>query len=246
MNAAAEELGTELVQLSQEALGIKTSLKRNLQRLNLAQLKQKDGDNVFRSSGDEQATAQGGEPTISDLTSNAKEEIKDSMSNNEQQPKKEEANAGGEKKEEKKEEPKKEEKKESDGSDGDSDDSKNNSGDKKEENKDTTKKSDEDSPKEQQLAAQEQNQTANSSAGSGKEGNSNQDGDNDQSNASKDVKVVTTGDKKGADASDEDMKNQAIMITGATHARELLSSQVPLFIALKLLHQGYLQNNEKY
>jgi hypothetical protein len=38
----------------------------------------------------------------------------------------------------------------------------------------------------------------------------------------------------------------AILITGATHARELLSMQVPLFECLKLLHQGVLQNKEKY
>lgn len=30
--------------------------------------------------------------------------------------------------------------------------------------------------------------------------------------------------------------DQAILITGATHARELLSMQVPLFMALKLMH----------
>jgi hypothetical protein len=28
----------------------------------------------------------------------------------------------------------------------------------------------------------------------------------------------------------------AILVTGATHARELLSMQVPLYMALKLLH----------
>lgn len=38
----------------------------------------------------------------------------------------------------------------------------------------------------------------------------------------------------------------AILMTGATHARELLSSQVPLFMCLKLIHQGVLQNYEKY
>lgn len=66
------------------------------------------------------------------------------------------------------------------------------------------------------------------------------------SNASKDVKVVS--DKKAAataDAGSPDDVN-AVMITGATHSRELLSAQVPLFICLKLLHQGFLQNNEKF
>jgi len=38
----------------------------------------------------------------------------------------------------------------------------------------------------------------------------------------------------------------SILVTGATHARELLSSQVPLFLALKLIHQGVVQNNAKY
>jgi hypothetical protein len=32
----------------------------------------------------------------------------------------------------------------------------------------------------------------------------------------------------------------AILVTGATHARELLSSQVPLFLCLKLIHQGII------
>ena len=38
----------------------------------------------------------------------------------------------------------------------------------------------------------------------------------------------------------------ALLITGATHARELLSSQVPLYLCLKLLHQGYIQNVTQY
>lgn len=38
----------------------------------------------------------------------------------------------------------------------------------------------------------------------------------------------------------------ALLVTGATHARELLSSQVPLYLCLKLIHQGYIQNNTQY
>lgn len=38
----------------------------------------------------------------------------------------------------------------------------------------------------------------------------------------------------------------AVLVTGATHARELFSSQVPLFLCLKLIHQGILQNNPRY
>jgi hypothetical protein len=38
----------------------------------------------------------------------------------------------------------------------------------------------------------------------------------------------------------------AILMTGATHARELLSFHVPLFMCLKLIHQGEQQNYEKY
>jgi len=34
----------------------------------------------------------------------------------------------------------------------------------------------------------------------------------------------------------KDIKTNAILVTGATHARELLSSQVPLFLCLKLIH----------
>lgn len=43
-----------------------------------------------------------------------------------------------------------------------------------------------------------------------------------------------------------DVNADAILVTGATHARELLSMQVPLFLALKLLHQGVLQDKPKY
>ena len=39
---------------------------------------------------------------------------------------------------------------------------------------------------------------------------------------------------------------KAFLVTGATHARELLSSQVPLYLCLKLIHQGYVQNVTKY
>ena len=35
-------------------------------------------------------------------------------------------------------------------------------------------------------------------------------------------------------------------MTGATHARELLSMQVPLMECLKLIHNGYIHKNEKY
>jgi murein tripeptide amidase MpaA len=36
------------------------------------------------------------------------------------------------------------------------------------------------------------------------------------------------------------------MITGETHARELLSAQVPLFLCLKLIHQGVLHGKDRY
>jgi len=38
----------------------------------------------------------------------------------------------------------------------------------------------------------------------------------------------------------------SFLITGTTHPRELLSSQAPLFILLKLLHQGVIQDNKDY
>jgi len=41
-------------------------------------------------------------------------------------------------------------------------------------------------------------------------------------------------------------ETNALLITGATHARELLSSQVPLYACLKLLHQAYVQNVTDY
>ena len=61
--------------------------------------------------------------------------------------------------------------------------------------------------------------------------------DENASDAQREVKVKNIKDPKGAAAGEaDDFANEAIMITGATHARELLSSQVPLFICLKLLH----------
>jgi len=51
---------------------------------------------------------------------------------------------------------------------------------------------------------------------------------------------------KDAEEKPKGVKTNAILVTGATHARELLSSQVPLFLCLKLIHQGISQNNEKY
>lgn len=136
--AAAEQLGAELVQLSAKEFGIKGHLMKNIRKINLAQISI-DDDKLFKSS--EEDTPKEGEQSISDLTSNAKEQIK----NSEPEPKKEEA-APTEKKEEKKEEPKKEqEKKESDGDD-DSD------GSKTEKKDDKDGKTDE-SPKEHALAA---------------------------------------------------------------------------------------------
>lgn len=38
----------------------------------------------------------------------------------------------------------------------------------------------------------------------------------------------------------------AILLTGATHARELITVQMNLYTALKLLHQGIINKDEKY
>lgn len=220
--AAAEQLGAELVQLGGQAVGIKGSLIKNINRLNLAQIRNKDGASSDRDGSEE------GE-TISDLTNKAKDEISNSTAQTDS--KKDDA-PSQEKKEEKKEEPKKEEeKKESEGDDEDGEKKKDDDASKKEEGS-----------KEHTLAANEQ-----SSNSSGNATQAAQSDDDSISNANKDVKVVATAGKKGADPGEavSDGAN-AILITGATHARELLSSQVPLFVCLKLLHQGYLQNNEKY
>ena len=69
---------------------------KNIQKvnLNLAQLSSRD-DSVFKSSGEDNNN-NGGEQSIADLTSNAKEEIKNSITD---QPKKEEPKKEQEKKE---------------------------------------------------------------------------------------------------------------------------------------------------
>lgn len=35
-------------------------------------------------------------------------------------------------------------------------------------------------------------------------------------------------------------------MTGATHSRELITIQMPLYTALKMLHKAFVQNDEKY
>lgn len=40
--------------------------------------------------------------------------------------------------------------------------------------------------------------------------------------------------------------NNAVLITGTTHPRELLSMQAPVFVLLKMLHQGIVQENPKF
>lgn len=50
---------------------------KNLRKMNLAQISVGDGDKVFRSSDDEGGKE--GEQSISDLTSNAKEQIKNDI-----------------------------------------------------------------------------------------------------------------------------------------------------------------------
>ena len=85
------------------------------------------------------------------------------------------------------------------------------------------------------MAAQDQ---ASSATSTGKEAAAQSaQAEDPVGNASKDVKVVANGGSKKAagDPGSSDDVN-AILITGATHARELLSSQVPLFMCLKLLH----------
>lgn len=41
-------------------------------------------------------------------------------------------------------------------------------------------------------------------------------------------------------------KETAFLATGATHARELASIQMPLFICLKLLYHGIVKKQERY
>ena len=56
--------------------------------------------------------------------------------------------------------------------------------------------------------------------------------------ASEEVKVIPV-EKKGKGATITPVNastGNAVLVTGATHARELLSAQVPLFLCLKLLH----------
>lgn len=89
---------------------------KNMRRVNLAQISSRD-DKVFMSSGEEESNKEG-EQSIADLTSNAKEQIKNSIAN---EPKKEETESN-----DKKEEPKKEQdKKESEGDEDSTDEAKN-------------------------------------------------------------------------------------------------------------------------
>lgn len=71
--------------------------------------------------------------------------------------------------------------------------------------------------------------------------------------ATDEVKVVTPAPaaapkstKPAVTAIPVSSTGNAVLVTGATHARELLSAQVPLFLCLKLLHQGVAQSREKY
>jgi hypothetical protein len=150
--------------------------------------------------------AKEGEQSIADLTSNAKEEIKSSIQNAE-----------------KKEEPKKDPEQSSSSDEGE----------KKEKTEETKQdKSEDESSKDnnQNLAEKEPAKAQNTTT-------SQEKADENASDAQKEVKVKNIKDPKGAAAGEaDDFANEAIMITGATHARELLSSQVPLFICLKLLH----------
>jgi hypothetical protein len=45
---------------------------------------------------------------------------------------------------------------------------------------------------------------------------------------------------------EEPIPRPAILLTGATHARELITVQMNLYTALKLLHQGIVNKDEKY
>lgn len=147
-DAAAEQLGAELVQLSSEALGIKRSLMKNIRRVNLAQLSSTD-DGVFGSSGEEEPSKEG-EQSIAEMTSNAKEEIKNSIStekSREEAAKKEEA----EKKEAEKKEQEKKEGSAAEGDDG--------LGEAKKDDQEGKKEQD-GGQQEHSLAAQEQNQTS--------------------------------------------------------------------------------------
>lgn len=173
------------------------------------------------------------------MTSQGKDEITNSTAQTEA--KKDDAPkdaANADKKEEKKEEPKKEEeKKEAESTNSEEEDA-----EKKKQEEDPAKK--EETPKDHSLASSDQASNSSSKDNTTQAAQSEEDS---IQNANKDVKVINNNAPKGEPK--EEMitdGTNAILITGATHARELLSSQVPLFVCLKLLHQGYLQNNEKY
>lgn len=50
----------------------------------------------------------------------------------------------------------------------------------------------------------------------------------------------------GALAEEEKQQRPAIFLTGAHHARELITIQMTLYTALKLIHQATVANDEKY
>ena len=212
----------------------------NIKNLNLAQINNRDGE---KDTGSED----GAEPTIADLTSQGKDEIS-SNSTAQTEVKKEDgakdASANQDKKEEKKEEqpPKKEEEKK----EAESTNSEEQDGEKKQQEEDPAKK--EETPKANSLASSDQ--SSNSSSKDNTTQTAAQSEEDSINNAQKDVKVINNNaPPKAKGEPQEEMitdGTNAILITGATHARELLSSQVPLYVCLKLLHQGYLQNNEKY
>ena len=83
---AGDILGADFLQLSSR-MGIKHNIMKNIRKVSLAQLSTED-DKVFGAS---EEPAKDGEQSIADLTSNAKEEIKNSISNDakKEEPKKE-------------------------------------------------------------------------------------------------------------------------------------------------------------
>ena len=68
--------------------------------------------------------------------------------------------------------------------------------------------------------------------------------ENDSTKANSTQKASTSKAKKAK--GNEPIPRPAILLTGATHSRELITVQMNMYTALKLLHQGIVNKDEKF
>jgi Tfp pilus assembly protein FimT len=90
------------------------------------------------------------------------------------------------------------------------------------------------------------NSDSNSDSNSETDTESKEKSDSESNSDTTSITESASKSNQTSDSESSDAKRPAIFLTGATHSRELITVQMPLYSSLKLLHKALVQNDERY